>query len=253
MTAAWAGITGLVSRDQAAEAVELAAAEIAATIPARARGQCVYGWSGGKDSQALRVVAERAGIHRSVLGLIPRVEWTAYLTWIQANKPDGIIIYGNREVDLAYLAARPRLVFPRTARDGYWWTMAGTRRAQSAYQRDHSPPVQLYGRRFKDGNQIPGKFGPGLDPGKDGTVVYCPIRGWSHEMVLAVCRYYRMGLPPVYGWPHGWTAGTGAWPGRRVGTIEDSWAETYAIEPEAVIGAARFIPSAAEWLDDHAR
>lgn len=45
--------------------------------------------------------------------------------------------------------------------------------------------------------------------------------------------------------------GTGAWPGRRVGTYEESWAETYAIEPDRVREAARYIPEARRWMEQN--
>jgi NH3-dependent NAD+ synthetase len=44
------------------------------------RKRVVYGWSGGMDSIALRVITERAGAYRAVLGAIPHLAWRRYFT-----------------------------------------------------------------------------------------------------------------------------------------------------------------------------
>ncbi|WP_149264278.1 hypothetical protein [Actinomadura sp. K4S16] len=243
----WANITDHVTKDEAEEAVERAAAEVL-DVCGRYLDRVVYGWSGGKDSRALQVVMERAGVRRSLLGTIPRMEFRGYLDWVAQEAPEGLTVIPNEDLALADLAHpdRDRYLFPRTSRDGYWWTLNGTRRAQLAYQQEHHPALQIYGRRRQDGNPT-GK--DGLQHSRNGITSYSPIRNWPHELVLAVVHYAGLTLPPTYGWPHGWTAGTGPWPGRRVGTRDESWAETWAIEPDRVLEAAEHIPSAREWLD----
>jgi len=247
VSAVWDDIGAYVTRAEAEAAVDTAAAELSALLgrqTARARRAVAYGWSGGKDSQALRVVCEKAGVVQAVIGLIPPVEWEAYLDWIGANAPPGLWRFENNTVNLPWLALHPHLVFPATGTLGYWWTLAGTRKAQVEYTKKVRPPFLIYGRRYQDGNQIRSALGPGLDPALGGGVSYCPLRDWPHEMVLAVCHYFGMSLPPVYSWPHGWSSGTGAWPGRRPG----GWAETYAIQPGAVVQAARYMPAARDFL-----
>lgn len=244
---AWRNIEQYVTEDEAWDAVDKAAAETREVVGADL-DRVVYGWSGGKDSVALEVVMERAGVRRSVLGLTPHVEFRQYLTWVDQHSPDGLQVYGNTDVTLEWLA-RPghdRYVFPRNSTDGYFWTNAGTRRAQHLYQRDHDPVMQIYGRRTQDGNQI-GRSEYGIARSRQLTV-YCPLRAWPHELVLAVIHYAGRALPPVYDWPNGWTAGTGSWTGRRVGTYDESWAETFGIEPDRVREAAEVLPAAAEWL-----
>jgi hypothetical protein len=179
-----------------------------------------------------------------VLGIIPRLEWRAYLEWLPGHQPDGLVTYRNMEITLPFLARHPQYLFPADSRLGYWWTLQSARFAQRRYQEFHRPAFQVFGRRTADGNVC----------GKDGITVskglrsFNPLRAWSHEMVLAVCHYFAMPLPPVYEWPHGWRTGTGTWAGRRVGTIEQSWEATYAVEPETVRAAAAYLPSAAAWL-----
>lgn len=239
--ATWERIADLVPRDVAEQAVARAVEE---TLKVIGRRSAVYGWSGGKDSQALRVVAEQAGIRRSVLGIIPALEWRGYLDWLPANAPAGLVTYRNEKLTLPWLAAHQQYLFPTTSRLGYFWALESARFAQRRYQDEHRPAFQVFGRRTVDGN-VCGKDGITVSRG---LVSYNPLRGWSHELVLAVCHYFGMGLPPVYFYPHGWRAGTGTWSGRRVGSVQRSWEATYAAEPDVVTAAAAHIPSARAWL-----
>lgn len=243
-------ITDYVTEDEAARAVDEAAAETRVVLEGRP-DEAVYGWSGGKDSIALQVVMERAGVRRSLLGTIPHLEFTAYLLWCADHQPDGLMHYPNYGITPAWLALRRnnRYLFPTNSTDGYRWTMLGTRRAQHLYQEQHHPRMQIYGRRTMDGNSIP-PTPYGVQTSRLLTT-YSPIRHWSHEMVLAVIHYNQRPLPPVYGWPNGWKTGTGCWPGRRVGDRDSSFAETYAIEPARIVEAAEHLPAAADWLRRH--
>ena len=248
MAELWRTCTERVTADEAFEAVELAAAEVRETV---GRKRAVYGWSAGKDSIAMQPVMEAAGIERSLLGIIPKLEWREYLLWVREHAPESLTVIGNTDLDLPWLG-RPEnrhLVFPRNSKDGYFWTLAGTRRAQNVYQEKYAPEVQIYGRRKADGNVCGDERG--ISKAKSsGVVSYNPIRDWSHELTLAVIRHFGLSLPPVpYERPHGWSAGTGAWAGRRVGSIEESWDETYLIEPGVVRKAAHFFPEAYDCLE----
>lgn len=246
--AVWERIGDLVTAEEAEEAVTRAAAATRTALGDRI-GRAVYGWSGGKDSVALQVVMEAAGVRRAVLGIIPAVEFHSYLDWVNEHAPAGLTVIRNTTVTLPWLASRMRLVFPQTSRDAYFWALASARFAQNEYQRRHSPPVQVFGRRTQDGN-ICGRDGF-TRAAASGIVSFNPLRDWPHELVLGVVHHYRRALPPTYAWPHGWSAGTGAWPGRRPGPPEDGWAETYRIEPARVREAARHMPAAADWLTRH--
>ena len=250
VTDVWRNIGQYVTEAEAWTAVDQAVAEVK-TVVGLNTDRVVYGWSGGKDSLALQVVMERAGIKRAVLGVIPNLEFRSYLGWVYDHKPEGLVTIPNKQLDVKWLAEprNARYLFPRNAKDGYFWTMAGTRRAQHVYQEMYHPTLQIYGRRTADGNFI-GPENYGIHKTRQ-LSSYCPLRDWPHELVLAVIHYADMAMPPVYDWPHGWTAGTGSWPGRRVGSYDESWAETYAIEPERVIEAAEWIPAARAWLASH--
>jgi len=245
----FATIRDFISEDEANAAVDQAVREVHQTVGLRNLDRVAYGWSGGKDSIALQVVMEAAGVQRAILGTIPHLEFKAYLDWVEANQPDGLYHHMNMALDVDWLA-RPgndRYLFPKTSRLGYFWTTAGTRAAQKAYQRQYDPPFQIYGRRWADGNQI-GPDGFSVSAAT-GIRSYSPLRAWSHETVLGVIHYFNRPLPPVYGWPHGWTAGTGTWCGRRVGTDDEAWAETWTIESDRVREAADAgVTGAAEWM-----
>lgn len=243
----WSTITEYVTEEEAERAVMTAAAETRLVLNGRT-DDAVYGWSGGKDSIALQVVMERAGVRRALLGTLPHLEFTAYVEWVAAHQPDGLTHLGNTAITPAWLAKpeNDRYLFPENSRDGYRWTLLGTRWAQHLYQEQQRPRLQIYGRRTADGNSIP-STPYGIHKTRRLTS-YCPIRDWSHELVLAVIHYNRRALPPVYGFPNGWKTGTGSWPGRRVGDRDASFAETYAIEPGLLHAAAPDLPAAADWL-----
>ncbi|MEU9576254.1 hypothetical protein [Streptomyces chilikensis] len=243
----WQDIEQYVSRAEAETAIEEAAAETRKVV-ALAGGDVCYGWSGGKDSIALQVVMEAAGVRTPIIGLIPALEWHGYMDWIDAHAPEGTIRYANTAVDLHWLAKNPQYLFPATNQLGYKWTLLGTRRAQLMHQEQHRPTLQIYGRRTKDGNYIP-PTEYGIHKTKALTT-YSPIRYWSHELVLAVVHYSGRCLPPVYGWPEGWKTGTGSWAGRRIGdgSHDVSWANTWECEPDRVREAAEVLPGARAWL-----
>lgn len=252
----WEDIEARVTRVEAENAVDRAVEETKRTC-GRHIGRAAYGWSGGKDSLALEVVMRGAGVQQGVLGIVAPLEWRGFLAWARDHKPGGIEVISN-DLDERWLAQHRDKLFPADSKVGYFWTLAGTRHAQSAFIARHNPSVMIYGRRTADGNVCGDQRGIALS--KEGAV-YNPIRGWAHELVLAVIHYLWMPrwapelrtLPPIYSAPDGWTSGTGPWAGRRFPTWDDGWASTYAIEPGAVHRAARTIPEAAAWLRTNER
>lgn len=206
----------------------------------------VYGWSGGKDSLALEIVLQWVDVDQAVVGMVRPLEFPAYLTWAEARMPPRAAIYSNDTLTLPWLAQHPRYLFPATTRLGYFWTLAGTRRAQHLHQTLYEPDLFILGRRRADNNWIaPAPFGIHTD--KVGMRQYSPLRDWPHEAVLAVLKYAGIPLPPMYTWPEGWNTGTGPWPGRR--PKQDGWANTWAIDPTVVEQAARHnLPGARNFL-----
>lgn len=243
----WEHITDYVTEAEANEAVEAAAAETLTVLEGRP-DQAVYGWSGGKDSIALEVVMQRAGVRRCLMGSIPHLEFRTFMAWCEEHQPDHLVHLPNNDVDLRWLAdpRNDRYLFPANYTDGYKWTVLGTRRAQFLYQEQHHPAMQIYGRRTIDGNIIP-STPYGIHRTRKLTT-YSPIRHWPHELVLAVIHYNGKKLPPVYSWPHGWRTGNSSWPGRRLGTRDESFAATYGVEPDLIREAASVVPAAADWM-----
>lgn len=213
--------------------------------------EATFGWSGGKDSQVLRLVAEAAGVTESYLA-ISDLEYPAFLAWATQNMPDGLTVF-RREWDLDWLAAHPDMLFPDAKGAGQWFSGVqgwGRRRAI----RNDRPRHVLLGRRRADGNQCGSKIGPaglGLSYEQDGSVVWSPLADWTHEDVLAALVTFRLPLPPCYRWPRGFRVGTGSWPARQ--WVDDQlhgWTEVHTIDPSVVHHAATKIPSARALMND---
>ena len=255
-----AGFVGI--RDAAAARVPLASAralvertadEVRATLEHLGTSRAGYGWSGGKDSQALRVVLDAAGVFPSVLGVAHDLEIPAFLAWVEQHRPANLHVVDNGW-GLETLAEKPCLLFPTAASVAYRW-FAGTQHfAQNLFTRQFDLDVLILGRRLEDGNQTgdhAGGFTRKRENGRE-LVRYNPIRKWSHEEVFAVCHHYGMALPPFYDYPRGFVVGTGPWPKRRVPNHDQGWSEVFSIDPAIVVAAAAVLPEAALWLQNHA-
>lgn len=195
-----------------------------------------FGWSGGKDSQLIRAVAERAGIRDSVL-VISELEYPAFLTWVADNMPWGLHVE-TRPLDLAWLVRNPNMLFPMSAAAAVKWFRAVQHQGQRDYCRQQEIEILVLGRRKADGNFI-GKGGREyVDP--KGFVRFSPIADWTAEDALCVLGALALPLPPCYWWPRGFQVGTGPWPARQFqATREQAWAEVKQIDPEVVELAAR--------------
>lgn len=212
-------------------------------VSSQVEGVPAYGWSAGKDSLALAVVCEAAGVDLGVMATCA-LEYPAMTRWVSHHKPPGVVVQCREEFDLDWLAANQHRLFPSGGRDGYFWTSEVTHWGQRAFAREHGVGTMIYGRRSIDGN-VTGTGG--VSRGSKGLTIN-PIYDWSHEDVFVVLKSRGISLPPCYGWPDGWTTGTTPWPGRRFPTVQDGWRVTNFIDPNVVAEAARVIPSAAAYL-----
>lgn len=220
-----------VTRAEAAGAVNAAADE----VRARAKGKrAAFAWSGGKDSLALEVVMRAAGVRECVM-VITRLEFPAFLSWATDHMPPGLRVV-DVGLDLDWLAARPAMLFPADSTTAGKWFKAVQHTGQEQYFHEEALDVLFLGRRTQDGNFV----GPGGEYTSRGVTRASPIRGWSHEMVLAVIRYWGLQLPPVYDWPRGFRVGTGPWPARQwLGSVREGFEEVWAIDPSRVLEAAK--------------
>lgn len=205
-----------------------------------------YGWSGGKDSQALRWVMEQAGVDQCVLAMSSGLEWPAMLAWLTDHMPPGCQVTAL-PLDLGWLARNPRMLFPQGADGPRWFTLI-QHKAQARYWNEHQLDLLALGRRRKDGNYV----GP---PGQDrytnrvGITRWSPLADWTHEDVFALLHLENIPLPPCYGWPRGWQVGTGPWPARQwTDSPDHGWHECWQIDPDVVRHAATVLPQARDWM-----
>jgi 3'-phosphoadenosine 5'-phosphosulfate sulfotransferase (PAPS reductase)/FAD synthetase len=245
----WEHITEIVPRAAAELAVERAATEIQEVcyghVPAIA-------WSGGKDSLALQVVVEAAGMGGmpGVCGVAADIEVPACLDYCLTHKPASVIVIDRADFTLAWLARNPQIPF----QDNMVFTNHVTRWSQHEFQR-RRPDVDylLHGRRRIDRNYLNSKDPFGRHPsGPNRVTQYSPLRDWSHELTLAVIRYSGKPLSPTYDQPAGWLTGTGPWPGwapHVLPGVTDPWAYAYIVDQTiveraavaGVAGAAQFL------------
>jgi len=210
------------------------------------RGRLAYGWSGGKDSQALRFVMEQAGVDLAVLGMTVGLEWPAMLRWQTDHLPLGCDIIA-RPLDLAWLRAHPAMLFPQ-GRYGPHWFHIVQHASQRLYVKRERVAVLALGRRRKDGNYV-GPPGEDRYRDKHGTTRWAPLADWTHEEVFALLDAYRLPLPPCYDWPRGYQVGTGAWPARQFTRNPDQgFAESWTIDASVIRAAAPELPAAAAWM-----
>lgn len=207
--------------------------------------RCAYGWSGGKDSQAIRWLAERAGITECVL-VISDLEYPAFLAWACDHMPHGCTVVDTGQ-NYPWLAAHPQMLFPADSKIAMDWMRGVQHTGQARYCRATGTQVLLLGRRRADGNYV-GPHGRDSYPGKDGSLRYSPLADWSHRDVLALIAQEDLAMAPCYGWPRGFQVGTGPWPARQwCRDRADGWREVNAIDPGVVRRAAREgIPGARE-------
>lgn len=228
-------------RQRARSLVETAALAVRQRV--RGLDRVAYGWSGGKDSQGLRVVMEAAGVRQSVL-VISGLEYPAFLAWCTDHMPWGLTIELREQLDLRWLAAHPHMLFPGDAQTAARWFQLVQHAGQRAYARRERLDMLILGRRGADGNYLGRRTAPGAVPeyeDRDGFTRFSPIADWSHEDLLHVLATYEVPLPPCYSWPRGFRVGTGAWPARQwTGTHERGWAEVLSIDPSVVEEAARW-------------
>lgn len=204
-----------------------------------------FAWSGGKDSVVLGHVAGLCGISDCVLG-ITDLEYPAFLAWVTANMPARLEVH-NVGLDLDWLAANERMLFPQDSAIAAAWFAKVQHAAQAKYYKQHKLDVLLVGRRRSDGNFV-GRAGQDwYECG--GITRYSPIADWSHADVFALIDHYNLPLPPFYQWPRGYRCGTHAWAARQwCKGIQHGWHEVNAIDPSVVRFAATRLRSAADYL-----
>lgn len=235
---AWAEIRRSPDLQRVDRLVDTAAARLRRFV---AGSRAAYGWSGGKDSLALEVVADAAGLERSVL-VISGLEYPAFLAWVTSNMPWGLTIECQEHLNLGWLTQHPEMLFPTGK-----WSSAWFAKVQHAGQRRYATrtglQVLVLGRRRADGNHLGSPVGADGQAhaytDRGGFARYSPISLWTHEDVLHVLAAYQVTLPPCYAWPRGFRVGTGPWPARQwTESRLHGWSEIAQIDPSILALAA---------------
>lgn len=190
---AWNNIEQLVSREEAERLVASAVSDIREKTAGK---RVAYAWSGGKDSLALQVVCERAGINQCVLCTASKIEYPGFVDWCKAHAPKGLTIVDNTKLDIKWVSERPEYLFPSDSKYAASWFHHLQHRGQAIYFKEHQLDIICLGRRIQDGNYTGGK-GKNIYTDSKGVTRFSPISHWKHEEVLAVIHYF-LGhqLPP---------------------------------------------------------
>jgi 3'-phosphoadenosine 5'-phosphosulfate sulfotransferase (PAPS reductase)/FAD synthetase len=213
----------------------------------KAGRRIAYGWSGGKDSQALRWVMEQAGAGECVLAMTAGLEWPAMLRWLSDHMAAGCEAR-TVPLDLPWLARNPRMLFPQGGDGARWFTLV-QHKVQAAYYTDSRLDLLALGRRRADGNYV-GPKGEDRYTNREGITRWSPLAAWSHEHVFALIARERIPLPPCYDWPRGYQVGTGPWPARQwTSSVAHGLAECWVIDPSVVRAAAEILPQARDWIE----
>lgn len=246
----WNSIGEYVSLDEAARAVDDAAAEVLRVTHGKRAG---YGWSGGKDSIALQVVMERVGIRKCYMAYVPALSFKHYLPWCQEHGPASLEILGYDDVNIGWLARHQQYIFNQ--RDHSIWSRFCQVRGHDRFCLDNRLDMVILGRRHQDGNYI-GAKGSNIVTKGNGVTLYSPLANWSHEMVLAVIHYFKnRELPELYTYPEAFVEGTPIWPDyyKTGEDVDTSYRRIYNIDRTIIERAARYIPSAARFLTNERR
>lgn len=241
----WQNIESVISKKSIDNLVDKTVALVKSTVSPYKRP--AFGWSGGKDSQALIGIMRLCEIEGCLMGMSD-LEYPEFLQWVTDNMPDDLEIFNNTSLNIHWLANNPQMLFPQNSAIASKWFKLIQHRAQKLYCKKHNTDILILGRRKIDGNYM-GKDGSGLYFNADKNLVFCPIKDWSHEDVLGFCHYYGYPLAPIYNWVNGYIVGTGAWPARQyTRNTYQGWKEVCSIDPSIIRVASKYFPEAKQFL-----
>lgn len=193
-----------------------------------------YAWSGGKDSIALQIVCEDAGIKKGFC-CYNDLYFKQSIEFFKTHRPEGIELYDSGE-DIAWLAKHQDMLFPKVP---HRWNERTHLKYQPIYCQKEGVDILMMGKRRQDMNFVAKDV---VAKSKDGVNIYCPIRKWTHEDVICAIRYRNKELSPIYFSENGFHYGDTKFAvmnplkGER---FEDAWKRIYAIEPAKVIQSAK--------------
>lgn len=240
----WNNYTEFRTRDETENLIQKTVTEVKKVC---AGHKPAYAWSGGKDSIALQIVCEDAGINNGFCAY-NQLFFSESIRFFFENKPKGIIMIDTGE-DYEWLAKHPSFLFPPSSSNN--WSNKTHLKCQRDYMKAYGADLILMGKRTQDGNWVPKQSL--INVGANGVPVYCPIREWSHEDVICAIRYRGKNISSFYfreggGFHYGDTKFALMSP-MKGETVYDAWNRIYKLEPEKVIRSAEAgIPTAIEYM-----
>lgn len=187
-------IEELISFEECKAKVDKAVAEVKSLIKGKKAGYC---WSGGKDSLALQVIMEQAGVVPCVLCTCHEMS-PSVLKWNEENAPKGLEISFNEKLTKQYIKEHIDKVFPTTNRDRCWWYKQLRWDAQKKFVKKHSLEICFWGRRSQDNNMCYRNGSKHYYDEKIGCIHSNIIADWKHEDVIAAIHYYLNDKYPAY-------------------------------------------------------
>lgn len=226
-------------------------------------GKLAMAWSGGKDSQVLRLCCELAGVDEGVL-CISGLEFPAMDRW-RADHLGALEVVKSKH-DAAWLQDHQEYLFPKSRFTNSKASNVVARfqkmvvhRGQEKFYRENGLDGLILGRRWADDNWTGHAKGQ-MSYENKGVVRHSPMADLSHTDLLGVMHHFGLPLAPCYGWKHGWSKGTGPWlygtklkfmpvlPDRR-SELDFNFGDVWDIDPSVVVAASEVLVPAAEWLD----
>lgn len=227
----WNNYDKIKSRDEIEGLISKTVDEIRSVCHER---KAAYAWSGGKDSIALQIVCEDAGIKKGFC-CYDSLYFTDSINFFYANRPEGITMWDSGET-VQWLAEHPRFLFPHGS--AHHWNVQTRLRYQPIYCKENGIDILMMGKRTQDGNFVSHDL---VYKNKKGVSVYCPIRDWTHEDVICAIRYRGKSLSPIYFTENGFHYGDTKF--AVMGPLKDetfshAWDRIYKIEEQKVIDSA---------------
>ena len=207
-----------------------------------------FGWSGGKDSQVIRLLCEKAGILDCMWGTSPELEYPAFARWMEENKPEKLVKI-NSAIDYEWVKKHEDLIFPSLGKDHQKHHLLQQWNTEHKYQLQNDIDVFILGRRSIDGNTV-GKTGDGYF--WKNRYQYLPIADWTHEELCSYIYYNKIKMAPIYSWPRGFVVGTHIWPKRTSKNYSKlyCWNEIWAIDKSIILEASKYLESAKRYLQE---
>lgn len=221
-------------------------------------GTLAFAWSGGKDSQGLRLVSELAGVDVGMC-VETGLEWPVMNEW-RSTRMSNIERVSLGEYDAEWLNSHREHLFTYDAKIRAVFAKATHHKGQERFYKEHALDGMLLGRRWVDDNWTGFAAGDmSYISKKTGMTRHSPLADWSHEDLFAVMVVYGLEFAPCYDMLDGWNNGTANWKvshlknGKKIHDLDESYDWNFGCvwqtDPGVLIEAADVLEPARRWLD----